>query len=212
MYHESTVGAGMPVLSTLRDLVQTGDRVRRIEGVMSGSLSFLFNSFMPLDEASEGDDKGEGRGTKWSTHVHRAKELGYTEPDPRDALSGLDVARKLVVLARLGGLRIANTGAFPVQSLIPRQLAHVGSADEFLARLPEFDAEMEELKKEARAEGKVLRFVGTVDFETEGGALRVGLERVGRESPLAGLKGSVNVFGFYTQRYGEMPLVVQGGG
>lgn len=204
LYHESSVGAGMPVISTMKDLVETGDRVKRIEGVMSGSLSFLFNSFMPLD--ASGDDKA----SKWSANVLKAKELGYTEPDPRDDLSGLDVARKLVILARVGGMRVQSTDSFPVQSLIPRELEHVGSGDEFLARLPEFDGEMEKLKNEARAKGKVLRFVGTVDFER--GDLKVAVESIGPESPLAGLIGNANVFSFYTERYEESPLVIQGAG
>ena len=98
VYHESTVGAGLPVISTLRDLVDTGDEVTRIEGVFSGTLSFLFNTFAP----SSGG--GGGASAKWSEVVAKAKELGYTEPDPRDDLNGMDVARKLTILARIAGL------------------------------------------------------------------------------------------------------------
>ena len=117
IYHESSVGAGLPVISTLRDLIETGDEVQKIEGVFSGTMSFLFNSFAPL----------EGHGGKWSDEVRKAKEMGFTEPDPRDDLNGLDVARKLVILARLAGLQIESTSSFPVQSLIPKELETLGS-------------------------------------------------------------------------------------
>ena len=139
-----------------------------------------------------------------------AKAAGYTEPDPRDDLNGVDVARKLVILARIAGLQIESTDSFPVESLIPAALAQVGSGEEFLARLPEFDSEMEEVRDGAAKEGKVVRFVGSVDMKAQ--ALRVGLEKVEKGHAFAGLKGSDNVVSFYTERYGEMPLVVQGAG
>lgn len=208
VYHESSVGAGMPILSTLRELLATGDRVHKIEGVMSGSLSFLFNNFMPLTNKQEL--------LPWSSHVLEAQRLGYTEPDPRDDLSGLDVARKLVILARVAGMKIDGPDAFPVQSLIPKPLAHVGDAEEFLKRLPAFDQEMEALRLEAEAEGegegegKVLRYVGTADLDS--GQIEVKMVRVARESPFAGLRGSANLFAFWTERYGSEPLVVQGAG
>jgi homoserine dehydrogenase len=115
VYHESSVGAGLPVISTLKDLVETGDEVTKIEGVFSGTMSFLFNSFAPT----------EGSGGKWSAEVKKAKDLGYTEPDPRDDLNGLDVARKLTILARLAGLPVESPTSFPVQSLIPKELESV---------------------------------------------------------------------------------------
>jgi homoserine dehydrogenase len=204
VYHEASVGAGMPVISTLKDLVETGDQVRCIEGVMSGSLSFLFNGFMPLSSSG-----GQGGG-KWSDAVLKAKELGYTEPDPRDDLSGLDVARKLVILARVAGLKVEGTHAFNVESLIPEELADAASGDEFLTKLPQFDDRMERLRKNAAEKGVVLRYVGRADLSK--GELKVGLQEVSTDSPLAGLKGSQNVFSFYTQRYGETPLVVVGAG
>lgn len=208
VYHESSVGAGMPVISTLRDLVESGDRVKRIEGVVSGSLSFLFNEFMPLSDSASDD---AGAKTPWSAHVKKAQELGYTEPDPRDDLSGLDVARKLVILARVAGLKVeGGTDSFPIQSLIPKALQGVESGAEFLARLPESDGEMEDMRKRAKEEGKVVRYVGSVDVEK--GKLKVGMEWLDGRSPLAGLRGSANVFGFWTERYGEEPLVVQGAG
>ena len=201
-YHESSVGAGLPVIGTLNDLVATGDRVTRIAGVFSGTLSFLFNAFAPVDAA--------GPDPRWSEAVAKAKELGYTEPDPRDDLNGRDVARKLVILARIVGLKVDGPDAFPVQSLIPEELKGVESGEEFLARLGEFDGKMERAREEARAEGKVVRFVGSVNVAK--GGLRVSLENVDRESAIAGLKGSDNIVSFYTERYGERPLVIQGAG
>ncbi|EGO54556.1 hypothetical protein NEUTE1DRAFT_118234 [Neurospora tetrasperma FGSC 2508] len=201
LYHEASCGAGLPVISTIKDLVETGDEVTKIEGVFSGTMSFLFNSFAPTS--------GSGGG-KWSTEVAKAKELGYTEPDPRDDLNGLDVARKLTILARYAGLEVESPTSFPVQSLIPKQLESVASGDEFLARLPEFDAEMEEVKAEAQKEGKVVRFVGSIDVASK--QVKVGLEKFDLSHPIAALKGSDNIISFYTKRYGSNPLIIQGAG
>lgn len=200
VYHESSCGAGLPVISTLNDLVDTGDEVTRIEGVFSGTMSFLFNSFAPT----------EGSGGKWSAEVKKAKELGYTEPDPRDDLNGLDVARKLTILARLSGLPVESPTSFPVQSLIPKELESVSSGDEFLDKLPEFDSQMEEVKASAEKEGKVVRFVGSIDVASK--QVKVGLEKFDRSHPIAALKGSDNIISFYTKRYGSNPLIIQGAG
>lgn len=200
VYHESSVGAGLPVISTLKDLVDTGDEVTKIEGVFSGTMSFLFNSFAPT----------EGSGGKWSAEVTKAKELGYTEPDPRDDLNGLDVARKLTILARLSGLPVETPTSFPVQSLIPKELESVASGDEFLQKLPEFDSQMEETKVAAEKEGKVVRFVGSIDVAKK--EVKVGLEKFDRSHPIAALKGSDNIISFYTKRYGANPLNIQGAG
>ena len=200
VFHESSVGAGLPVISTLKDLVDTGDEVTKIEGVFSGTMSFLFNSFAPLS----------GSGGKWSDEVKKAKELGYTEPDPRDDLNGLDVARKLTILARLAGLEVESPTSFPVQSLIPKELESESSGDEFLAQLPKFDAQMEETKTAAENAGKVVRFVGSIDVATK--QVKVGLEMFDRSHPIAALKGSDNIISFYTKRYGSNPLIIQGAG
>lgn len=200
IYHESTVGAGLPVISTLKDLVATGDKVLKIEGVFSGTMSFLFNSFAPVS----------GAGGKWSEEVAKAKALGYTEPDPRDDLNGMDVARKLTILARLAGLKVESPTAFPVQSLIPKELESASSADEFMTRLPEFDASMAGPKEAAEKEGKVVRFVGSIDVKS--GQVKVGLETFAKDSPIASLKGSDNIISFTTERYGANPLIVQGAG
>lgn len=199
VYHESSVGAGLPVISTLRDLIETGDKVTKIEGVFSGTMSFLFNSFAPTS----------GSGGQWSAEVKKAKELGYTEPDPRDDLNGLDVARKLTILARLAGLPVASPTAFPVQSLIPKELESCSSGDEFLDKLPAFDASMEEVKSAAEKDGKVVRFVGSIDVVSN--AVKVGLEVFDLSHPIAALKGSDNIISFTTERYPN-PLIIQGAG
>lgn len=200
VYHESSCGAGMPIISTLNDLVNTGDEITRIEGVFSGTMSFLFNSFAPT----------EGSGGKWSAEVKKAKELGYTEPDPREDLNGLDVARKLTILARLSGLPVESPTSFPVQSLVPKELESVSSGDEFLEKLPEFDSQMEEVKALSEKEGKVVRFVGSIDMASK--QVKVGLEKLDRSHPIAALKGSDNIISFYTKRYGSNPLIIQGAG
>ena len=202
IFHESTVGAGLPILSTLTTLLSTGDSILKIEGVFSGTLSFLFNNFMPLSSGP--------RGGSFSAEVAKAKHLGYTEPDPRDDLNGLDVARKLTILARMAGLQIESPSSFPVQSLIPPELEDVSGGDEFLARLGEFDDRMETVKRRAQGKGKVLRFVGSVDVEK--GEVEVGLREFEEAHPIAALKGSDNIVSFYTKRYGENPLIVQGAG
>ncbi|KAL3464421.1 homoserine dehydrogenase [Aspergillus heterothallicus] len=205
VYHESTVGAGLPVISTLKDLVATGDEVTRIEGVFSGTLSFLFNTFAPAAGGSE---------AKWSDVVAKAKELGYTEPDPRDDLNGMDVARKLTILARIAGLDVQSPDSFPIESLIPEELASLPSSSEgisqFMTRLPEFDAQMASIKDGAEKAGKVVRYVGSVDVGKK--EVRVGLQQFAKDSAIAGLKGSDNIISFYTRRYGNNPLIVQGAG
>lgn len=158
VFHEATVGAGLPVLSTLKELRETGDEVRRIEGVFSGTMSFLFNNFAPLS----GDNGGKG----FAECVKEARELGYTEPDPRDDLNGLDVARKLTILARMSGLRVKNATSFPIQSLVPKSLESAETAEEFLEGLGQFDDDMKKVKEDAERDGGVTRFVGALNVET----------------------------------------------
>ncbi|KAI9678899.1 MAG: hypothetical protein M1829_001884 [Trizodia sp. TS-e1964] len=201
-YHESSVGAGLPIISTLKDLIRTGDEVLKIEGVFSGTLSFLFNNFSPV----------KGGGGSFSAEVQKAKDLGYTEPDPRDDLNGLDVARKVTILARLLSLPIGTSSpeSFPIESLIASELLSCTSGAEYLEKLPQHDAEPTQLRESAAAEGKVLRYVGSIDVASA--KLSVGLQRVSLEDPIAGLKGSDNIVSFYTRRYGDTPLVIQGAG
>jgi homoserine dehydrogenase len=164
LYHEATVGAGLPIISTLIDLVSTGDKVTKIEGIFSGTLSYIFNVW------GSGD-------SKFSDVVKEAKEKGYTEPDPRDDLNGMDVARKLTILARLAGLSIEgppSSSIFPIDSLIPQALEIAKSGDEFVNGLPAHDAEFDEKRTAAKKEGKVVRYVGSIDVATK--SIKVGLQ------------------------------------
>jgi aspartokinase/homoserine dehydrogenase 1 len=192
-FYETTVGAALPIIQTLRDLVQTGDEIHRIEGILSGTLSYLFNSF-------------DGS-TPFSRIVAAAREEGFTEPDPREDLSGMDVARKVVILAREMGLA-TSISDMEISGLIPEGLES-GTVDEFIDRLAEHDHAMAELVSETRARGEVLRFVGVIDPE-EG--CRISLERYQRDHPFARIRLTDNIVTFHTHRYRDNPLVVQGPG
>jgi homoserine dehydrogenase len=132
------------------------------------------------------------------------------EPDPRDDLNGLDVARKLTILARLSGLEVETPTSFPIQSLIPGPLESAKSADEFLAGLGDFDGDMTKLKEDAEKKEGVIRYVGSLNVETK--EVKVGLETFAKSTSIAGLQGSDNIISFYTERYGNNPLIVQGAG
>jgi aspartokinase/homoserine dehydrogenase 1 len=192
--YEATVGAGLPVIQTLRDLRETGDEVRSVEGIFSGTLAYLFNVY----DGSE----------PFSSIVRTAKQKGYTEPDPRDDLSGTDVARKLIILGREIGLKL-ELGDVAVESLVPPELAACG-ADEFLARLPEFDGRMQARYVEAEKAGQVLRYVGRLDARQ--GTATVGLVKLDRKHPFANIALTDNVVRFETLRYCDNPLIVQGPG
>ncbi|HEX3847903.1 MAG TPA: bifunctional aspartate kinase/homoserine dehydrogenase I [Steroidobacteraceae bacterium] len=191
--YEATVGAGLPVIHTLRDLRQTGDDITSIEGILSGTLAYLFNVF-------------DGR-EAFSSIVRAAKAKGYTEPDPRDDLSGLDVARKLIILGREMGLTLEMSDV-KVQGLVPKALESC-SVEEFMARLPEFDAEMAATLEEARSAGQVLRYVGRVDAA---GRATVGLVRLDAGHAFANIALTDNVVRYATRRYCDNPLIVQGPG
>ena len=191
--YETNVGAGLPIIHTLRDLVETGDEIRRIEGVFSGTLSFIFNSL------------SEGRA--FSEVVRDAHALGFTEPDPRDDLSGTDVARKLIILARELGHDV-ELDDVPVQSLVPEDL-RAASAEEFLSGLERHDDAMAGLLSGARERGEVLRYVGTID---EDGRASAGLRPFPFDHPFANLQGSDNVVSFRTARYDAQPMIVRGPG
>ena len=125
-------------------------------------------------------------------------------------MNGLDVARKLTILGRLSGLSISSPTSFPVQSLIPKPLESVSTADEFLEGLPKYDSDIGNLSEEATKEGKVIRFVGSIDVASQ--SLKVGLEKFDTSHPIASLKGSDNIIAFYTKRYGDRALIIQGAG
>ena len=191
--YETTVGAALPIVSTLRDLLHTGDRVHSITGILSGTLAYLFNVYDGSRPFSE--------------IVRAAKQSGYTEPDPRDDLSGMDVARKLTILARELGLPLA-IGDFPVENLVPEALADLG-IDEFLDELSRIDDDIDARYRQARADGKVLRYVATLD---EKGKAAVGLREMPADHALAHINLTDNIVQFVTDRYAENPLVVQGPG
>jgi aspartokinase/homoserine dehydrogenase 1 len=192
-FYETTVGAALPVINTLCDLIYTGDDVRSIRGIFSGTLAYLFNVY-------------DGT-TPFSEIVRAAKESGYTEPDPRDDLSGMDVARKLTILARELGLG-TEIGDFPVRSLVPAALEDC-SIEEFLDNLPDYDDEIDALYKEATAANKQLRYVATLDAE---GNAAVGLEAVDEDHPFCNINLTDNIVQFESERYSANPLVIQGPG
>lgn len=199
VYHEASVGAGLPIIGPLRDLVATGDKVEKIEGILSGSLSYIFNTL----STSEKSD------TKFSDVVKVAKDLGYLEPDPRDDLNGMDFARKVTILGRIAGFKIESPTSFGVDSLVPAPLESLATGAEFLEKLPDFDADFQKRKDDALAENKVLRYVGQVDFKAN--KVSVGIAKYDFDHPFAALKGSDNVVAFTTERYTN-PLIIQGAG
>jgi len=192
-FYETTVGAALPVISTLCDLIYTGDEVRSVRGIFSGTLAYLFNMY---------------DGTRpFSEIVREAKANGFTEPDPRDDLSGMDVARKLTILARELGLDL-EIGDFPVQSLVPEALRDC-SVEEFLDRLPEFDDDMDVLYREAAAAERQLRYVASLEA---GGNASVALDAVDHEHPFCNINLTDNIVQFESDRYSLNPLVIQGPG
>ncbi len=192
--YEATVGAGLPIIVTLRDLRETGDEIRRIEGIFSGTLAYLFNVW----DGSQ----------PFSAVVRDAKAKGFTEPDPRDDLSGMDVARKLVILGREMGLQL-ELADVALEGLIPAQLATC-PPDEFMSRLGELDAPMLARLESARKASRVLRYVAALDASSR--TARVGLVELERSHPFANINLTDNIVQFVTSRYHQNPLVVQGPG
>lgn len=190
--HESTVGAGLPAIAALNRLSMADDKVRKIAGTFSGTLGFVMS--------------GLEAGRPFSEVVLEAKTKGYTEPDPRDDLGGVDVARKALILARGLGWRLELSDV-NVEPLYPPAMASL-SVDEFLAKLPSLDADFSRRAAEAKARGEALRYAATV----ENGRLDVGLVSVSTASPLGSLAGTDNLVEYYTTWYDPSPLVVRGAG
>jgi aspartokinase/homoserine dehydrogenase 1 len=191
--YETNVGAGLPIISTLRDLTNSGDRILKIEGILSGTLAYIFNNFKA--------------GVAFSDIVAKAKELGLTEPDPRDDLSGRDVKRKIMILAREAGYPIENEDV-SLENILPQSCIDANTVDDFFNALIQQDAHFESLRASAEAEGKVLRMAATL----EDGQAKIGLIAVDSAHPFYLLSGSDNMIVFTTERYKERPLVVRGPG
>lgn len=191
--YEATVCAGLPIITTLQDLIKTGDKIEKIEGIVSGTLSYIFNELT--------------KNRKFSEIVYEAKQRGYTEPDPREDLSGMDVARKLVCLAREIGFA-ANLSDVKVYDLIPAELK-AGSAEDFLANLSICDEAMQKLVAKAKFANEQIRYVGTINSD---GTVNVALKSFPQSHPFARLNGTDNMLIFHTKRYKEQPLVIQGPG
>ena len=188
----ATVGAGLPLLRSIRALQAGGDRIHAIAGVLSGSLAWLFNHYDGL--------------RPFSGFVRQARDAGYTEPDPRDDLSGEDVRRKITILARAAGV-LLDSASVDVASLVPPALAALSAAD-VDAALPDLDAPLRERFAEAYKRGEKLRFIARLEH----GQARVGLESLPADHPLAGGAGTDNRVAIWSDRYDRQPLVIQGPG
>jgi aspartokinase/homoserine dehydrogenase 1 len=191
--YETNVCSAMPVIRTLQYMIKGGDKILKIEGVLSGTLSYIFNSLK--------DDK------KFSEIVIDAKEKGYTEPDPRVDLNGLDVARKLLILARETGAKIELKDV-KVQSLISKELGRTGSLSQFMSKLKNLDDHFESLKLAASKKGKVLCYIA----KFENGNAEVSIKSIGKDHPFYSLTGSDNIVSLTTKNNSLSPLTLSGRG
>ena len=191
--YETNVGAGLPIIDTLQNLYKSGDKLESFNGIMSGSLSYIFGK---LDE-----------GVPFSQAVLEAKELRYTEPDPRDDLEGKDVARKALIIARESGYDIELTD-IEMFKVFPDSFDPSGTVEEFLAKLPQVDDYFNKKMAELKKQNKVLRMGASI----KDGKVSVGMMEVGKDDPLYGVRGGENAFVFYTERYQPIPLTVRGYG
>ena len=191
--YETNVGAGLPVINTLKDQLQSGDRIIRIEAILSGTLSYIFNNFKS--------------GVKFRDVVLEAKQKGYTEPDPRDDLSGFDVARKILILSRETGLAL-ELADIKIEQILPESSVNAKTIDEFFKSLENENAHFENKLKKAESEGKVLRFIAKL----EDGKASISLESVDSNHPFYSLTGSDNIISYTTVRYKDCPLVIKGPG
>jgi len=196
--YETNVGAGLPVISTLNDLLISGDQIIKIEGVLSGSISFIFNNL--------------NKKTTFSSIVKKAKEMGFTEPDPREDINGADIQRKLLILARETGLEMEATDV-EIESILPKTAGEADSVEEFFIKLEKADGHFEKVRSEAEKESKVLRMIATLEKCVDGtNKASIGLKAVDASHPFYSLSGSDNMIVFTTERYKERPLVVRGPG
>ena len=189
---ETNVGAGLPIIGTINDLRNSGDRILKIEAVLSGTLNFIFNEI--------------AADVPFSETVRRAKEQGYSEPDPRIDLSGKDVIRKLVILTREAGYQVEQEDVKKLL-FVPDEYFE-GSVDDFWKKLPALDADFEARRKKLEAENKRWRFVATM----EGGKTQVALQEVADSHPFYNLEGSNNIVLLTTERYKEYPMQIKGYG
>lgn len=192
-FYETNVGAGLPIVRVLKDLMLSGDRIVRIEAILSGTISYIFNNF--TGEASFYDV------------VKKAQELGYTEPDPRDDLGGVDFMRKMLILARDAG-HVIEPSDVDLGAILPQACLEAASVDDFYAELLKADHYFNALKEEAESQKKVIRYIGKL----EDGKVAIALEMVDENHPFYALSGSDNIISFTTERYKERPLVVKGPG
>jgi aspartokinase/homoserine dehydrogenase 1 len=191
--YEANVGAGLPIINTLKDLISSGDKILKIEGVLSGTLSYVFNSFMG--------------GMSFSDAVKEAKEKGYTEPDPREDLMSSDVARKLLILAREIGMNLEYSD-IKIESLLPEPASDSEDIVQFFELLKSYDSIFAEKRNNAKAKGNVLRYVASL----EDGKAEISMQEVGPDHPFYMLSGSDNILALKTQNYHDRSLVVQGPG
>jgi len=191
--YETNVGASLPIIGTIKDLVNSGDAITKIEGILSGTLSYIFNSFK--------------EGKKFSSVVHEAREKGYTEPDPREDLNGKDVARKLLILARECGYQM-ELADIKVENLIFPKAQKVKTVQEFFGVLKENDIDFEKLRMKEEKEGKVLRYIAKL----EKGKAEVSLQAIDKNHPFYFMSGSDNILAIHTLNYINSPLVIKGPG
>ncbi|HET7361000.1 MAG TPA: bifunctional aspartate kinase/homoserine dehydrogenase I [Salinimicrobium sp.] len=192
-YYETNVGAGLPIIRVLRELMMSGDKVARIEAILSGSISYIFNNFNGNKDFSE--------------IVREAQELGFTEPDPREDLNGKDFMRKMLILARESGYPLEDS-EIKIENIQPEPCLNAKSVDEFYTELKANAGYFERLKSEATESGKVLRYIGIL----EDGRVEISLQMVDAEHPFYMLTGSDNIISFTTDRYKDNPMVIKGPG